>query len=145
MSADLTCGYVIYLHSTPDQVWHALTDADATEAWWGRRNVSDWAVGSTWEHRKPSGELDGTGEVLEADHPTRLALTFPSGDPSKVSFDIEPYQDIVRLTLTHSELATEQLRAIVASVWAAVLSNLKTHLETGKPLPQSPVDMLGLS
>jgi uncharacterized protein YndB with AHSA1/START domain len=145
MNADLTCGYVIYLHSTPEQVWHALTDPDATTDWWGRRNVSDWEVGSSWEHRKPSGELDGTGVVLVSERPERLAFTFPSGVPSKVSFQIEPYQDIVRLTLTHSELAGEQLRAVVASVWAAVLSNLKTYLETGTPLPQSPVTMLGLS
>ena len=145
MNADITCGYVTYLQSTPEDVWHALTDADATEAWWGRRNVSDWAVGSTWEHRKPSGELDGTGEVLVSDRPARLALTFPSGIPSKVTFDIEPHEDIVRLTLTHSELASEELRAVVAAVWAAVLSNLKTHLETGAPLSHSPVGMLGLS
>lgn len=144
MKADLTCGYVTYLHSTPEHVWHALTDAEATTAWWGRTNVSDWKVGSVWEHRKPTGELDGTGEVLVSDRPTRLALTFPSGDPSKVTFDIEPHHDVVRLTLTHSELATEELRAIVAAVWAAVLSNLKTYLETGAPLPQSPVGMLGL-
>ena len=95
--------------------------------------------------KRLSGELDGTGEVLVSDRPERLAFTFPSGDPSKVSFEIEPYHDIVRLTLTHSELASEQLRAVVASVWAAVISNLKTYLETGKPLPQSPVAMLGLS
>jgi uncharacterized protein YndB with AHSA1/START domain len=145
MNANLTCGYVTYLHSTPERVWHALTDAAATEAWWGRSNVSDWAVGSTWEHRKPSGELDGTGTVLESDPAKRLALTFPSGVPSKVSFDIEPYQDLVRLTLTHSEIASEPLRAIVADVWAAVLSNLKTYLETGRTLPQQPVGMLGLN
>lgn len=145
MNAHLTCGYVIYLRSTPEQVWHALTDAEATAAWWGRANVSDWKIGSTWEHRKhsPTGELDGTGEVRESEKPRRLAFTFPSGDPSEVAFDIEPYQDIVRLTITHTELATEHLRAIVASVWAAVLSNLKTYLETGAPLPQSPVEMLG--
>lgn len=145
MNATLTCGYVTYLHSTPERVWHALTDADATKAWWGRENVSDWQVGSTWEHRKPSGELDGSGTVLESEAPKRLALTFPSGVESKVSFEIEPYQDLVRLTLTHSELNSEQLRAIVADVWAAVLSNLKTYLETGRALPQSPVGMLGLN
>ncbi|MGD7705314.1 SRPBCC family protein [Microlunatus sp. Y2014] len=144
--SDLSCTYVTYLHSTPESVWHALTDAEATATWWGHANVSDWQVGSRWEHRKqsPTGELDGTGEVLESDRPRRLAFTFPSGAPSRVAFDIEPHHDLVRLTLTHSELADETLRSVVASVWAAVLSNLKTYLETGRPLPQSPVGMLGL-
>src|SRR5205823_7136092 len=42
--------YVTYIESTPDAVWRALTDADTTAAYWGHSNVSDWAVGSRWEH-----------------------------------------------------------------------------------------------
>ncbi|MDL5154460.1 DUF899 family protein [Actinomycetospora termitidis] len=143
-TGDLSCSQTIYVHSTPEEIWLALTDAEATAAWWGRSNVSDWEVGSRWEHRKPSGELDGTGEVLVSDRPRRLVLTFPSGPPSRVAFEVDPYEEIARLTVTHSDLASEPLRAIVAGVWAAVLSNLKTYLETGTTLPRSPVEMLGL-
>ena len=144
MSEKLSCSYVTYIGSSADKVWHALTDAEITAAWWDRSNVSDWQVGSTWEHRKVdgSGEVDGTGTVLESVPGQRLSMTFPTGVPSKVTFDIEPYHEIVKLTLTHEDLADENLRAIVASVWAAILSNLKTLLEGGQVLPQSPLAML---
>src|ERR1044072_9368985 len=43
-----TYSYVIYIESTPEKVWHALTDADLTAAYWGHSNVSDWQPGSAW-------------------------------------------------------------------------------------------------
>ena len=144
MADKLSCSYVTYIQSSADKVWHALTDAELTAAWWDRSNVSDWQVGSTWEHRKTDGSLDGTGTVLESVPPQRLVMTFPTGVPSKVTFEIEPHHEIVRLTLTHEDLTDEALRSIVASVWAAILSNLKSLLETGHVLPQSPLEMLQL-
>src|SRR3954454_15072296 len=51
--------YVTYIESTPEAIWHALTDADLTGAFWGHRNVSDWQPGSTWEHQR----VDGSGVV----------------------------------------------------------------------------------
>jgi uncharacterized protein YndB with AHSA1/START domain len=74
---------------------------------------------------------------VESDRPQRLVTTW--GD-SSVTFDIEPYGDIVRLTVTHEDLA-EHERAGAADGWAAVLSNLKSLLETGHPLPQAPWEM----
>ncbi|MGH3324766.1 MAG: SRPBCC domain-containing protein, partial [Streptomyces sp.] len=59
-------------------------------------------------------------------------------EPSQVSFDIEPYEQIVRLTVTHENLKDEAERAEAAQGWAAVLSNLKSYLETGSPLSQQP-------
>ncbi len=38
--------YTIYIESTPEAVWHALTDAELTAEYWGHSNVSDWKVGS---------------------------------------------------------------------------------------------------
>ena len=34
--------YVTYIASTPENVWKALTDAQATAEYWGHSNVSDW-------------------------------------------------------------------------------------------------------
>ena len=140
MSDRPTFVYVTYIQSTPEKVWHALTDAELTAEYWGHRNVSDWQVGSTWEHVRTdgSGIADVTGEVVQSDPPRRLVTTWP---PSVVTFDIEPYDDIVRLTVTHENLADETERAEAASGWAAVLSNLKTMLETGHALPQAPWGM----
>jgi uncharacterized protein YndB with AHSA1/START domain len=144
MTDKLTCAYVTYIQSSPDKIWHALTDAESTAEWWGRSNVSDWQVGSTWEHRKTdgSGEVDGSGTVLESVPPQRLVLTFPTGEPSKVTFEIEPYREIVRLTVTHEELADQAVCDVVAAVWPAILANLKSLMETGHLLPQAPLEML---
>ncbi|GEC06129.1 putative transcriptional regulator, ArsR family protein [Streptomyces spinoverrucosus] len=139
--------YVTYVASTPEKVWDALTDADLTATYWGHRNESDWQPGSRWAHVRTdgSGVADVVGTVAESERPTRLVTTWAApedeGDETKhsrVTFDIQPYDDIVRLTVTHEDLADESERAQAASGWAAVLSNLKSLLETGSPLPQKP-------
>ena len=42
----------------------------------------------------------------------------------------------VRLTVTHEDLDDEMLRGISAG-WPAILSSLKTLLETGKAMPMT--------
>jgi uncharacterized protein YndB with AHSA1/START domain/DNA-binding transcriptional ArsR family regulator len=138
--------YVTYIESTPERVWHALTDADLTGAYWGHRNVSDWQPGSTWEHVRTddSGIVDTGGQVLAATPPTRLKMTFGdpgAANPSIVTFDIEAYHDIVRLTVTHENLAGPDDLDAISQGWPAVLANLKSLLETGHVLPQAPWEM----
>ena len=65
----------------------------------------------------------------------------PAGGPSTVTFRIEPYQDIVRLTVTHENLADEAALDAISQGWPAVLANLKSLLETGHVLPQAPWEM----
>ncbi len=90
---------------------------------------------------------DVVGTVLESDPPTRLVSTWaepgaePPGGPSRVTFDIEPWGDIVRLTVTHENLATQSDLDAVSTGWPAVLSNLKSLIETGHTLPQAPWEM----
>ena len=148
MSDRPTFVYVTYIESTPELVWEALTDADITARYWGHANVSDWTVGSRWEHVRTdgSGESDGGGTVVESTPPRRLVTSWEGeGDDeaSQVTFDIEPYHEIVRLTVTHENLAHEQERADAAGGWPAVLANLKTLLETGKVLSREPWNMKG--
>jgi uncharacterized protein YndB with AHSA1/START domain/DNA-binding transcriptional ArsR family regulator len=143
--------YVLYIQSTPEQVWQALTDAELTARYWGHSNVSDWQAGSGWEHQRTdgSGLADVVGTVIESSPPTRLVTTWaapgedPPGGPSRVTFDIEPYGDIVRLTVCHDSLSGDAERDDAAAGWAAVLSNLKSLLETGHVLPQRPWEMPG--
>ena len=143
MAEKPTFVYVTYIQSTPEAVWHALTDADLTAAYWGHSNVSDWQVGSRWEHRRidGSGVVDVAGAVLAAEPPRRLVMTFGGEPPSHVTFAIEPYGDIVRLTVTHEKLPTPGDYEAVAVGWPAVMANLKSLLETGHVLPQSPWEM----
>jgi len=141
--------YVTYIESSAERVWEALTDADLTAAYWGHSNLSDWRAGSRWEHRRVdgSGIADVTGTVLESAPPRRLAMTFdapgaaPPEGSSKVTFDIEPYHEIVRLTVTHENLADGDALAAVSAGWPAVCANLKSLLETGHVLPRAPWEM----
>ena len=141
---DRTAVYVTYIESTPERVWAALTDPELTAVYWGHRNESDWAVGSRWDHVRTdgTGDTDGGGTVEEADPPTRLVLSWgpapdEEGGISRVTFVVEPGDGIVRLTVTHTDLDPGE-QAGAADGWAAVLSNLKSLLETGHPLPTAP-------
>jgi len=107
--------YTIYVGSTAEKVWQALTDADMSAGYWGHRNESDWQLGSRWDHIRTdgSGISDVGGTVLESDRPRRLVTTWvdphqPTDDPTRASFDIESYEDIVRLTVTHSNLPDDE-------------------------------------
>ena len=145
MSEKPTYVYVTYIAATPEAVWHALTDADLTAAYWGHSNVSDWQPGSTWEHVRTdgSGVVDVVGTVLAADPPRELVMTFGGeGDvPSEVTFTIERHEEIVRLTVRHEKLPTPGDVEAVSAGWPAVMANLKSLLETGHVLPQSPWEM----
>ena len=137
--------YVTYISTTPEKLWNALMDPELTKQYWARhRNVSDWKASSAWTHQDydDAGIVDIVGKVVESTAPKRLVLTwaFPAdagkeAKHSRVTFEIEPFMGVVRLTVTHDELEpdSEMLRGITQG-WPAVLSSLKTLLETGKPM-----------
>jgi uncharacterized protein YndB with AHSA1/START domain len=141
--------HVIYIESTAERVWEALTDPDMTAAYWGHSNVSDWQEGSAWERRwtGDSRTADVVGTVVESRPPRRLVTTWASPgeqdgpEPSRVAFTIEPHEGIVRLTVTHENLPDEAERNEIAGGGAAVLSNLKSLFETGRGLPAVPWEM----
>jgi hypothetical protein len=57
-----------------------------------------------------------------------------------VTFEIESYGAIVRLTVIHENVQGAE-RDEAAAGWAAVMSNLKSLLETGHVLPETPWEM----
>jgi uncharacterized protein YndB with AHSA1/START domain len=148
--------YVTYIATTPEKVWQAFVDTDVMRQYWVgpksdcvRVNVSDWKQGSRWEHRHDddASAIDIVGRVIESDPPRRLVYTWarPSeaadeSRHSRVAIDIEPHIDgLVRLTVSHEDLERDpQMLAGISGGWPMVLSNLKTLLETGRPLPRAP-------
>ncbi|MFJ6774002.1 SRPBCC domain-containing protein [Kitasatospora sp. NPDC091257] len=137
---------ITYLRAAPERVWHALTNADESGLYWGHRNVSTWLLGAPWEHQRTdgSGTADVIGTVEAVDRPHLLVTTWAGPQeqhaafPSRVTFELQGWQDLTRLTVTHVDLADEAARADAEQGWSAVLANLKTYLETGHPLPQQP-------
>jgi len=137
--------YVIYIQAAPEKIWQALIDPEMTKEFWGRhRNQSDWKVGSAWRHENYDDATDiaVTGTVVESDPPRRLVLTWArpnatdEADISRVTFEIEEYMGSARLTVTHTDLSPEMLRNISGG-WPAVLSSMKSLLETGASLPMT--------
>ena len=119
-----------------------------TKLFWGRsRNVSDWKVGSPWSHGSydDASVVDVVGTVVESDPPRRLVVTWQSNHegqrdtaPSRVTYLIESVFGAVRLTVTHDELEPgSPMHKGVTSGWPAILSSLKTLLETGEPMPMT--------
>lgn len=38
--------YTVYIKTTPDKVWSAITNPQFTRRFWGGENISDWKPGS---------------------------------------------------------------------------------------------------
>ena len=130
--------YVVYIAGTPEAVWDALTLPEFTAKYWGGVRIeSEWTPGAPVRHVLPDGRAQGEGEVLIADRPRVLSYSFrrrsdtqSSGPPSQARFEIEPMGDVVRLRLIHQHTGPRP-----PLDWAAILSSLKSLLETGRPLP----------
>jgi uncharacterized protein YndB with AHSA1/START domain len=133
--------YVTYIASTPQKVFDALRDPELTKDYWGRgRPVSDWQPGSRWEyqHYDDASQVDVVGTVLECEPPRRLVVTWGkpgrSGE-SRVTYQIDDAFGAVRLTVTHDQLEGDPETAKgISQGWPAVLSSLKSLLETGEAM-----------
>ena len=97
--------YVTYIAATPEQVWQALTDPAFTRQYFGG---------------------------LAADVEPRTGGAFRL----LVTYEIERSGESTRLTMTeaHDWDIPDAILAGGASGWPAILSSLKSVLETGKPL-----------
>ena len=134
--------FEIYIKTTPERLWEAITDAELRRKYnFGVGVSSDWTPGSSYEASHSSGVDIAAGENLEVDPPRRLVQSFTalwsddvrSAGTSRVTWDIEPVADSCRLTVTHDELP-EGVNNEIYGGWPQILSGLKTLLETGESL-----------
>ena len=137
--------YAIYIASTPEQVWQALTSAEFSRRYFfGNAVEVDLRVGGAYVVRAPDGSLHIEGEVIECDPPRKLTLTFNVNwpelieklGPTLVSYEIEQAGDAVRLTMTesHDRLLDDDILSGGRAGWPAILSSLKSLLETGQAM-----------
>lgn len=137
--------YSIYIASTPEKVWQALTSAEFTRQYFSAFGVEmEPKVGGTFTVRAPDGSMHITGEVIEHDPPRRLTVTWNVNwpdlvqilGPTLVTYEIEQVGDVVRLTLiqSHDRPIDDDILSGGRAGWPAILSSLKSLLETGTAL-----------
>ena len=144
--------YVTYIRTTPEKLWQALTSSEFSRRYWFDTELrSDFKVGSPFA-LVMNGAATDVGEILEADRPRRLSYTFKHvrddemsrEAATKVVFTLETHGELVKLTLTHEGFAeASKLLDGISKGWPAILSNLKSLLESGDPLA-IPLNALGI-
>jgi len=151
--------YQTYIRTTPEQLWRALTEPAFTERYWGGLALdTDWKVGSPISWRFGGVTVDDPEQVVvESDPYRRLAYSWHTFTPewavasgidealraeiaderrSIVTFEIEDVGEMVKLTVLHGNFeAGSTVATMVRDGWPRVVSELKTLLETGEPVP----------
>ena len=137
--------YEIFVRSTPETIWEALTRPELTrDYFYGTRVSSEWKPGAPLTYDYPDGRRAAEGKVLEIDPPRRLVHTFSAlwddqvapDKPHRVEWRIEPMGQACRVTCEHSDFEgdTATYRSVSGGL-SVILNGLKTLLETGAPLP----------
>ena len=143
-AATATQVYQLYIKASQEQVWDAITNPEIVAKFFhGARVESTYEVGSQLRSLSPDGsDVWGDNTILECDPPRRLAYTFVNQSdkyknefPALATFVLEPYGKLVKLTLTHEGFADgSKFFQGISKGWPAILSILKSLLETGQPL-----------
>jgi uncharacterized protein YndB with AHSA1/START domain len=139
--------YQVFIRSTPERIWQAITDPEFTRKYFYGTSVElKLVAGSEYQSFGPDhSSVWIEGEVLEVDPPKRLhswlALFDPEQgkeEPSRVTWEIEDSgEGMCLLTVVHDRLegAPKTAQSVSGRGWMYVLSGLKTLLETGDSLP----------
>ena len=123
--------YVIYIRTSAEKLWKALTNPDFTRRYWVETwQDCSWRKGASWKLMTPDGRVADNGEVLEIDAPRKLVLTwrheltpgFREEGFSVLTYEIEDQSDdSVKLTLSHQ--GGPKLLESVSTGWPSILSS----------------------
>ncbi len=129
-----------FIRTTPEKLWDALTNPDlitryhfASVAMHGR-----FAAGEPYEYKFADGNVMLSGEIIAADPPKRLEMSFlpgwlgPDVAKSHHVYELEAVGDLTRLIILHYDLPDSQHG--VREGWAKIIASLKSYLETGEAL-----------
>jgi uncharacterized protein YndB with AHSA1/START domain len=148
--------YVTYIAATPEKVWQALTSSEFTRKYFWDRDIEiEPKLGGTFALKLPDGKVNVQGKVIAWDPPCKLSVTWRVEWPEEfrklpecvVTYEIAQAGEAVRLTMTesHSWNVPEAILSGGRMGWPAILSSLKSLLETGHPLAikmEPPKDMI---
>lgn len=143
-----TFDYVTYIRTTPEKLWEALTKNDLTEKYWfGRKIQSEWKLGSPVIFLDNHGDITDKGTLFAFEPYRLLSYTFLWVEDKtvrerspKVTFVLKPMEETVKLMLKHENLLSTDFYDEsegfmgINNGWPAILSNLKSLLETGNIL-----------
>jgi uncharacterized protein YndB with AHSA1/START domain len=132
--------YVTYIRTTPEKLWQALTEPEFTRLfWYGCWQDCAWKRGASWKIIAEDGRITDSGEVLEIELNKRLVLSWRNEFTdmrdegySRMTYLIEPQGDVVKFTITHEmDWPDSKFIEAVSGGWPAIVSSLKSLLETG--------------
>ena len=137
--------YVTYIAATAEKIWAALTSPEFTKVYFFGRTIEiEPKPGGSFILRMPDGRVDVKGRVVEWSPPHRLSVTWTVDwipemrelPECLATYDIEQAGGSVKLTMTeaHQLDVPEAMLSGGRTGWPAILSSLKSLLETGKAL-----------
>jgi uncharacterized protein YndB with AHSA1/START domain/DNA-binding transcriptional ArsR family regulator len=136
----------VYIRTSAERLWQALTDPAMTERYYygGRVSCAAWQAGERYAYLGADDVELIVGEVVDADPPRRLVMTFSAqwdpalaaDRPSRLAFEITPMGATCKLRVVHDSFDAETATyRDVRGGWPWIVSGLKSLLETGEPLP----------
>ena len=134
--------YVVFIRTTPEKLWDALRLPEFCKQYWrGTWLDSDWKKGASWKMLNAEGQLCDAGEVAEIDPPKRLVLKWQhelrpelkAEGYTQATFTLEQQGAMMKLTVVHEiDKPNSKIIEVVSNGWPAILSSLKSFLETGR-------------
>jgi uncharacterized protein YndB with AHSA1/START domain/DNA-binding transcriptional ArsR family regulator len=140
--------YQIIIRAPQERVWEAITRSEFTSRYYyGSTLKTDLTIGSPFNYHRPNGGLIVEGEVVASEPPNRLVHTYRSlwppmdkDAPTRVTWELDSMPGgVTRVTVIHEDFQGETATYqgfLQGGGWTWILSNMKTFLETGEPMPQ---------
>lgn len=141
--------YDTYIATTPETLWKALTCGEYTKKYFFESDIqSEWKVGASVQYLR-DGKVTDYGTITTYEPYKTLSYTWTyvkdksdqRVEPTQVTFHFRQLGDIVKLRIIHENLLQSDFVEKDDTFegfnngWPAIMSNLKTLLETGKILP----------
>ena len=128
------------------RVWEAITTPEfTTRYYYGNALTTDLTVGGPFTYNMPNGAPIVEGTVLACEPPSRLVHSYHSlwppmneDAPTTVTWELETMPGgVTKVTVVHADFQgeTATYSGLQGGGWAWILSNMKTLLETGEPMP----------
>ena len=134
--------YEVYIRTTPERLWRAITDPADTRLYYYGSDVRVRLEARLQARVRDHGEVNLDCKILEVEPEKKLVHSFSAiydpelaaEPPTRVTWEIEQMGEACRLRSPRRIPERDQDLPRGRVRLAAILSGLKTLIETGKPL-----------